>query len=256
MWQQGQLTTGAYYYDSLRGEWLLLKTLIESKRELFSVEEAFVRLGQNRQRGCLAVYNKDETNHLFVEGGFVVCALAGNDRGEMALNHALHLEASAYEWFFDARAPSIDFRLNIAEYALRNSIAKDIRIANTITRKHNTETIPKAVLDRVSVRAKFNFVLVTDEEPKQKLKLIKMTSIMGRDDHSDLVVNHHQVSRRHCLLEVMEQNVHVKDLDSSNGTFVNNTPVRDGVLNAGDKLRLGSYQFVLIKEPKKAPDMA
>jgi len=51
------------------------------------------------------------------------------------------------------------------------------------------------------------------------------------------VVNHAQVSRKHCLLEVWEQHVKVKDLDSSNGTFVNGIPIRDGFLKIGGPTR-------------------
>jgi pSer/pThr/pTyr-binding forkhead associated (FHA) protein len=50
--------------------------------------------------------------------------------------------------------------------------------------------------------------------------------------------------------------VKIKDLDSSNGTFVNGVAVRDGFLNVGDQLGLGSYKLTLRKEQKKAPDLA
>ncbi|MCE0497013.1 MAG: FHA domain-containing protein [Methylacidiphilales bacterium] len=256
MWQQGQLTSDAYYYDSVRSEWLLLRELIESVRGLFTVEEAFVRLGQNRQRGCLSVYNTVETLHVFVDGGFVVCAMSDKDHGEFALSRALGLENSAYEWFYDANPPTKDIRVNIPEYALKHSIARDVRIANTATRKQNTVALPKVVRDKTEVKLNFTYVLVPNESPQQGIRLVKITHVVGREPYCDVVISNAQISRKHCLLEVSEQGLKVKDLESSNGTFVNDVPVRDGLLKVGDKLDLGRYRLILHKEQKRAPDAA
>ena len=255
MWQGGQLTSDTYYYDSVSAEWRFLRKLVENVRDLFTVEEAFVRLGQNRQRGCLSVFNKEETLHLFVEGGFVVSAIGEKEQGEFALSRAIGLEEAAYAWIFDAKPPAVNLRVNIAEYAMKHAIARDVRIANTATRKHNTVALPKNLFDKIEVKSKFNFFLEPEETPTLKLRLAKMNNVVGREDHCDVVVNDQQVSRKHCLLEVWEESVKVKDLDSSNGTFVNGVPVRDGYLRTGDELALGSYKLILHKEQKMAPDM-
>jgi len=259
MWQQGHVTAHAYYYDGIRSEWLMLRTLIESVRELFTPEEAFVRLGQNRQKGCLTVFNKVETLHLFVDGGFVIYAMGRREQGEFALSRALALEESSYEWFFGSQPPATNIRVNIAEYALKHAIARDIRIGNggEPARKATTNTValPKVLLDKIEVKLKFTYVLVPDAAPEQKLRLTKMNNLLGREEHCDIVVNSGQVSRKHCLLEVWEEHLKVKDLDSSNGTFVNGIPIRDGFLKAGDQLSLGDYKMILQKEQKKAPDL-
>jgi hypothetical protein len=254
MWQQGQLTADALYYDAVRSEWLPLRELVGSVRKLFTVEEAFVRLGQNRHQGCLTVYNKTETLHLFVEGGFVNCALGDNEHGEFALSRALTLDNATYEWFIDAKPPTADMRVNITEYALKHSIARDVRIGNAATRKQNTVALPKVVLDRVEVKLNFNYLLVPPGDAKHSIRLVKMTNVVGRDLYCDVVINDPQVSRKHCLLEVEEKHLKVKDLDSSNGTLVNGTPIRDGILKAGDELGFGAYKLVLHKVQKKAPD--
>lgn len=255
MWEQGTVTSNAFYYDALRSEWLRVQALVENSRDLFSVEEAFVRLGQNRQRGCLSVYNDDETVQIYVEGGFVICALADEDHGELALSRALKLENARYEWLFDSRPATENVRLNIAEYSLKHAIARDVRIANTATRKHHTVSIPKGILDKVEVKIKFNFVLVPEETPLLPRKLEKVTNVVGREPHCDVQIDNRQVSRKHCLLEVTEEHVKVKDLDSSNGTLINGTAIRDGILNDGDVLNLGTYKLTLRKEQKKAPQI-
>ena len=50
------------------------------------------------------------------------------------------------------------------------------------------------------------------------------------------------------MLEITDRGVLVKDLDSTNGTFINGAPVRDGYLNEGDRLSLGTYGMTLRRE--------
>lgn len=46
------------------------------------------------------------------------------------------------------------------------------------------------------------------------------------------------LSRYHCTVENRDGVLHVTDLQSENGTFINDQPIHDGVLEAGDVLRL------------------
>jgi len=255
MWQQGQLTSDTYYFESIRAEWLLLETLFESNRQLFTAEEAFVRVGQNRQNGCLIVFNRDEELHLFAENGFIIAALGSVDHGELALARALHLEEASYEWFLDAKPDVADLHINIHEYALKNAIARDVRVGGQSQGKKHTVALPKIALDRIEPKLKFTYVLVAQEAPTKNWRLMKATNVLGREDHCDLMVEDAQVSRKHCLLEASEQNVKVKDLESRNGISVNGVPTTDGYLNVGDRLSLGSYVLVLQKEQKRAPEV-
>lgn len=53
------------------------------------------------------------------------------------------------------------------------------------------------------------------------------------------------VSREHCELVIDEDSVTVRDLDSSNGTFVNATRVKEAELAPGDLLAIGSIVFAV-----------
>lgn len=255
MWKQGQLTSDSYYYDPLRSEWLPLKSLVEGKQNIFTPEEAFVRLGQNRLKGCLTIFNSDEHLQIYVEDGFVIAALSKSDLGEFALSKALRLENASYEWFANQSPPTPNLRVNITEYAIKNSIARDLRVAPPPKVIRHTVSLAKNLANKVETKPKVNYVLVADEVPALTVKLDKMTSVVGRGDQCDVIIDSSQVSRKHCLLEVWEDNIKVKDLDSSNGTFINGVPIKDGFLRSGDQLRLGNYRLLLHKEQKKAPDL-
>jgi pSer/pThr/pTyr-binding forkhead associated (FHA) protein len=52
------------------------------------------------------------------------------------------------------------------------------------------------------------------------------------------------ISKRHCALLQREGKAFVRDFDSTNGTFVNNTPVKGEVeLHEGDQLKIGPLLF-------------
>ncbi len=53
-------------------------------------------------------------------------------------------------------------------------------------------------------------------------------------------VNDPEVSRHHCMLEVKESYVNLKDMDSTNGTFFEDERVRAAMLQDGGEFRVGS----------------
>jgi pSer/pThr/pTyr-binding forkhead associated (FHA) protein len=65
--------------------------------------------------------------------------------------------------------------------------------------------------------------------------------VLGRSREADLHVNDHQVSARHCALALGpdERAVQVRDLGSTNGTFVDGESVEVASLAPGSTLRLG-----------------
>lgn len=67
---------------------------------------------------------------------------------------------------------------------------------------------------------------------------------MGRAPVADFVVDGPMVSRIHCRVVVDPAGVlEVEDLDSTNGTFVNERRVSRSVLVAGDRLRIGRVEM-------------
>jgi pSer/pThr/pTyr-binding forkhead associated (FHA) protein len=72
---------------------------------------------------------------------------------------------------------------------------------------------------------------------------------IGRAVRSDFVLDAAMVSRVHCRLVASSGGeLEVEDLDSTNGTFVNDQRVRRAVLSAGDRLRIGRVELAVTRE--------
>lgn len=68
---------------------------------------------------------------------------------------------------------------------------------------------------------------------------------IGRSNGAEFKLDRPLVSRLHCQLESADDMVHVKDLDSTNGTFVNGKRIRTAELRDGDTLRVGRVELRL-----------
>ena len=72
---------------------------------------------------------------------------------------------------------------------------------------------------------------------------------IGRDASSQLNIPDHLMSRRHCALEDAGGCFTLRDLGSSNGTYVNGIPVRERVLAHGDRIRAGDTVLLFLEQP-------
>src|SRR3954453_16078779 len=67
---------------------------------------------------------------------------------------------------------------------------------------------------------------------------------IGRDRQNTLAIEDRVLSRRHCSIQVADGKCSLRDLGSSNGTYVNGLPVTMRMLNAGDHITAGQNLFL------------
>jgi diguanylate cyclase (GGDEF)-like protein len=70
--------------------------------------------------------------------------------------------------------------------------------------------------------------------------------VLGREDNCDIFIPDNSVSRHHARIEPRDNGFYAVDLESTNGTFVNDTPGPVCRLQDGDYLRVGNciYRFL------------
>lgn len=68
---------------------------------------------------------------------------------------------------------------------------------------------------------------------------------IGRSTGAEFIVEAALVSRLHCQLTATADSLHVKDLGSTNGTFVNGTRVNTAELKDGDRLSIGRLDLIV-----------
>ena len=81
----------------------------------------------------------------------------------------------------------------------------------------------------------------TSGESDESVEITGERFLIGRDPTCNLVLDDEKVSRQHSVVEVeSDGRTLIRDLDSSNGTFVDGSRIGSPVeLNGGEKIRIG-----------------
>jgi Nif-specific regulatory protein len=73
---------------------------------------------------------------------------------------------------------------------------------------------------------------------------------MGRDPSNQVEVSDPAVSRKHCSIRELSSGLfEIADLDSHNGTSVNGTKVSRTPIGHGDRIRIGSSEYIFLTGP-------
>jgi len=106
--------------------------------------------------------------------------------------------------------------------------------------------------------------LVVMTEGKQRGKVLNITLaqfLIGRDPQCHLRPASPMISKRHCAIIQRDGKVFIRDFDSTNGTLVNDQPVKGEIeLHHDDQLKVGPLLFAVrleasapVNRPTPAP---
>jgi pSer/pThr/pTyr-binding forkhead associated (FHA) protein len=90
----------------------------------------------------------------------------------------------------------------------------------------------------------------TEGVPEQTFRILPgVARTIGRSTGADFILDAALVSRVHCQFLVLpDGELEVKDLESTNGTYVNGERVERAQLAPGDRLRVGRVELVALKD--------
>jgi len=85
---------------------------------------------------------------------------------------------------------------------------------------------------------------LSGELAQRNFQITKTLLSIGRGLDNDLVIDDPRVSRHHAQVTFKHSHYLLRDLRSTNGTFVRNQPVEVVVLASGDVISLGGYELL------------
>jgi pSer/pThr/pTyr-binding forkhead associated (FHA) protein len=86
----------------------------------------------------------------------------------------------------------------------------------------------------------------SDEDGVLTFRMVNGTSrTVGRAPVADFRLEAALVSRVHCRITAGHETLNVEDLASTNGTFVNDRRIDNGLLANGDRLRIGRVELTV-----------
>ncbi|MSO29346.1 MAG: FHA domain-containing protein [Acidobacteria bacterium] len=91
---------------------------------------------------------------------------------------------------------------------------------------------------------------LNDGEPEKTFRILSgAIRTIGRATGADFIVDAPLVSRVHCRLTALPGgDLEVRDLNSTNGTFVNGERIENAVLAPGDRIQVGHVELVALRD--------
>lgn len=90
-----------------------------------------------------------------------------------------------------------------------------------------------------------NLVLLKQNGTSKTFPLPSSVTVIGRRQDCDLCVPLMIISRRHCELNLDQDQLTVRDLGSRNGTFINGRQIDEITVQPGDHLQVGPIGFIV-----------
>jgi len=89
-----------------------------------------------------------------------------------------------------------------------------------------------------------SLILVLADGRQSEILLRRPVQVIGRQTDCQIRIPSGNISRHHCEVMLSDGKLSVRDLGSSNGTYVNRRRVSQADLQAGDLLAIGDMVFV------------
>lgn len=97
---------------------------------------------------------------------------------------------------------------------------------------------------------KFSLVVNQGSQQGKVLPIARAEFSIGRDAKCNLRPASQHVSKKHCVFHIRGEQVYLEDCGSTNGTFVNEQPLKgECELHDGDRLKVGPLDFIIKLEP-------
>ena len=111
----------------------------------------------------------------------------------------------------------------------------------SITSELSVEGLPLSLPPNLEISLK-----VLEGQEKGTIYLMHKPRITIGRANSDVLINDMLSSRIHCAVEVSDQTVLLRDLESTNGTLVMGEPIQTALLTNGSVFQIGAHSFQLV----------
>ncbi len=90
----------------------------------------------------------------------------------------------------------------------------------------------------------------------KEVQLTKDRTTLGRRPYNDIVIDNLAISGEHAVLQLSGNEVHLEDLNSTNGTYINGKAAKRQLLRNGDMIEVGKYKIKFVSDGGDALEKA
>ncbi len=86
-------------------------------------------------------------------------------------------------------------------------------------------------------------VVIAGQDLGKKFTLNQSSTLIGRSPKTDIQLDEDSISRNHAIIANEGQRIVARDLGSTNGTYINDVPIKETELRDGDQIKIGRTIF-------------
>lgn len=207
----------------------------------------------SQRSGQITFHSGKSYGFVFIQHGRVLHAMCGPLEGEEAVYTLLTWPAGTFTLNEDILPHKKMVTLTWEQLLLEGARRAD---AGTTSLKGLNDVPITTQAPTGSIRSQENQPKLTIDRPDLPpivCELVQEYTHAGRAPGNEICLHYPSVSSRHCVFIMNGADIILRDLNSSNGTFVNDHPVNETVLRPGDQIQIGVVQMKFeagIKRPK------
>src|SRR5215210_2400792 len=95
------------------------------------------------------------------------------------------------------------------------------------------------------IQIMFKVRIKSAEIPAQLIELRAGANRFGRESSNDFQISHPSISASHCEIILQKDSILVRDLGSTNGSFVNGERIHESILKPGQSFWLGEIELAI-----------
>jgi pSer/pThr/pTyr-binding forkhead associated (FHA) protein len=205
----------------------------------------------SRRSGQITFRSGESYGFIYIQQGRVLHALCGTTEGEEAIYAMLLWPGGGFSLDEDILPHKKTVTLTWEQLLFEGARRADVGMTGP---KSASATITTA--EPLTIRIQDNqpkLTVTRPDLPPVVYMLEQEYTHVGRAPGNEIPLPYPSVSNRHCIFILSGPDVVLRDLNSSNGTYVNGEAISEVILRPGDLIQMGSVQIKFepgIKRPK------
>ncbi|GAB4250887.1 MAG: hypothetical protein OHK005_17980 [Candidatus Methylacidiphilales bacterium] len=207
--------------------------------------ELLQRHCESNRTGCLLLNSPSQgQGRIFLQDGKPAHAECSSAKGMHAFFLLLTWADAEIEWQPGSAPPRISVSGTVDELLyhfaqLEDSHQTDPETLRRIFDKTDSQEINLTEIKNYEI----SFEVLNTEFKGFRFYLSKPMTLIGRADDCDVILPDPSVSSHHTTLVLEPNCILVRDLGSTNGTFINEKLINEGVMQLGDHLHVGGVSL-------------
>ncbi|HEY0256889.1 MAG TPA: FHA domain-containing protein [Candidatus Methylacidiphilales bacterium] len=208
---------------------------------LLSIAEQIQAFGLGRKTGEIYITNVPPPARINLLDGEIVDAQFGLRSGLEAAIALINLRDPQSEFIVGEKAQRHTINISYMQVLCEAARVRDEEVTND----HNRATEP------IRLTPTNPYLRITLGTEIKTFPIRPGIAYIGRSTLNDIVINDATISQRHASIEYSRNGVFLKDLGSTNGTYVAGQSIKERWLSVQDSLQFGGVHCLFIGGLKK-----